>query len=119
MFKNVPSSIDNFPELRVLGTIGWIAAGLSLRLLIKPGQQVNNRPLLLASALSLVLGVYSLFLPHTPPTADAGGEIPFIKAFRMFEQPAPAVFLAPFSWSPLPWRFTTVSPPCTWSKVSR
>jgi nucleoside transporter len=93
MFKNVPSSIDNFPELRVLGTIGWIVAGLSLRLLIKPGQQVNNRPLLLAAGLSVILGAYSFFLPHTPPSADAGGDIPFIKAFRMFEQPGPAVFL--------------------------
>jgi nucleoside transporter len=93
MFKNVPSSIDNFPELRVLGTIGWIAAGLSLRLLIKPGQQVNNRPLLLASALSLVLGVYSFFLPSTPPSAAPGDRIPFLEALKMFEQPGPAVFL--------------------------
>jgi nucleoside transporter len=92
MFKNVPSSIDNFPELRVLGTIGWIAAGLSLRLLIKSGQQVNNRPLLLAAALSLILGVYSFFLPTTPPSA-ASSDIPFIKALEMFKQPGPAVFL--------------------------
>jgi nucleoside transporter len=92
IFNNVPSSL-NFPEIRVLGTIGWIAAGLSLRLFIKPGQQVNNRPLLLASFLSLVLGGYSFFLPHTPPTEGAGGEIPFLKAFRMFEDRAAAVFL--------------------------
>jgi nucleoside transporter len=93
MFKNVPSSIDNFPELRVLGTIGWIVAGLSLRLLIKPGQPVNNRPLLLAAGLSVILGVYSFILPNTPPSPDAGGDIPFIKALRMFEDPASAVFL--------------------------
>jgi nucleoside transporter len=92
MFKNVPSSIDNFPELRVLGTIGWIVAGLSLRLLIRPGQQVNNKPLILAAVLSLILGGYSFFLPHTPPSA-ATGEVPFIKAFRMFQEPASAVFL--------------------------
>jgi nucleoside transporter len=91
VFKNVPKSL-NFPEIRVLGTIGWIVAGLSLRLLIKPGQQVNNRPLLLASVLSLALGVYSFFLPHTPPAADTTGEIPFVKAFRMFSEPGPAVF---------------------------
>jgi nucleoside transporter len=91
VFANVPKTLD-FPSFRVLGTIGWIAAGLSLRLLIKPGQQVNNKPLLLASALSVILGVYSFFLPHTPPSADTG-EIPFVKAFRMFEQTGPAVFL--------------------------
>jgi nucleoside transporter len=91
VFKNVPKSL-NFPEIRVLGTIGWIVAGLSLRLLIKPGQSVNNRPLLLAAGLSFVLGIYSFFLPHTPPAADTTGEIPFVKAFRMFSEPGPAVF---------------------------
>jgi nucleoside transporter len=92
VFNNVPASI-NFPEIRVLGTIGWIAAGLSLRLFIKPGQQVNKSPLLLAGCLSLVLGVYSFFLPHTPPSESASRDIPFLKAFRMFEDPAAAVFL--------------------------
>jgi MFS family permease len=72
VFANVPSSLD-FPAIRVLGTIGWIAAGLSLRLFIKPGQQVNNRPLLLGAVLSMVLGVYSFFLPHTPPLASGSG----------------------------------------------
>jgi MFS family permease len=72
VFANVPSSLD-FPAIRVLGTIGWIAAGLSLRLFIKPGQQVNNRPLLLGAVLSVVLGVYSFFLPHTPPLASGSG----------------------------------------------
>ncbi len=91
VFANVPKTL-NFPEIRVLGTIGWIVAGLSLRLLIKPGQQVNNKPLLLAAALSVVLGAYSFFLPHTPPAADTG-EIPFLKAFSMFQERGPAVFL--------------------------
>jgi nucleoside transporter len=92
VFANVPKSLD-FPEIRVLGTIGWIAAGLSLRLLIKPGQQVNNKPLLLASVLSLILGVYSFFLPHTPPASGTTAEIPFVKALRLFQEPGPAVFL--------------------------
>jgi nucleoside transporter len=91
IFANVPTSL-NFPEIRVLGTIGWIAAGMSLRLFIKPGQQVNNRPLLLAASLSLVLGIYSFFLPHTPPKAGAAAEIPFLKAFQLFEDPSFAVF---------------------------
>lgn len=72
VFANVPTSLD-FPEIRVLGTIGWIVAGLSLRLFITAGQQVNNSPLLLGAVLSAILGVYSFFLPHTPPLASGSG----------------------------------------------
>lgn len=72
VFANVPTSLD-FPEIRVLGTIGWIVAGLSLRLFMKPGQPMNNSPLLLGAALSAILGVYSFFLPHTPPLASGSG----------------------------------------------
>ena len=72
VFANVPTSLD-FPEIRVLGTIGWIVAGMSLRLFIRQGQQMNNSPLLLGATLSAILGVYSFFLPHTPPLASGSG----------------------------------------------
>ena len=72
VFANVPTSLD-FPEIRVLGTIGWIVAGLSLRLFMKPGQPMNNSPLLLGAVLSAILGAYSFFLPHTPPLASGSG----------------------------------------------
>jgi hypothetical protein len=73
-FSNFGDNLQ-FPTVRVLGTIGWIAAGMSLKLFIKPGEPVNNRPILLAAVLSLILGAYSLVpresfeyaLPHTPP----------------------------------------------------
>jgi nucleoside transporter len=91
VFRNVPDT-NQFPELRVLGTIGWIVAGMSLRLLIRPGEQMNNRPLLLAAVLSFVLGGLSFALPHTPPTPDAGAEIPFLQALGMFRDPAAATF---------------------------
>jgi hypothetical protein len=72
-FAHLEAAGRDFPSIRVLGTIGWIVAGLSLRLLIQPGQPVNNRPLLLAATLSLILGVFSFFLPHTPPAAAGSG----------------------------------------------
>jgi nucleoside transporter len=84
---------NRFPELRVLGTIGWIVAGMSLKLFIKPGEAVNNRPILLAASLSFLLGVCSFALPETPPSAK-GGEIPFIKAFSMLGDPQAAIFFA-------------------------
>jgi len=72
-FANIPDATRDFPTIRVLGTIGWIAAGMSLALFLPKGQPVNNRPILLAAALSAILGVYSFFLPHTPPTAAGSG----------------------------------------------
>lgn len=105
IFENTASL--EFPSIRVLGTIGWILAGLSLRLFIRPGQQVNNTPILLAAALSLVLGVFSFFLPHTPPgaagsgataeaTVDAAGTVTAIKvtAGGAGYQRPPAITLA-------------------------
>lgn len=89
-FANVPDGGRDFPTIRVLGTIGWIAAGLALRFMLKPGQAVNNRPLLLAAGLSLALGIYSFFLPHTPPRGE--GEIPFLKAFGLLGEFSFAVF---------------------------
>ena len=89
-FVNVPDGGRDFPTIRVLGTIGWIVAGLALRFMLKSGQPVNNRPLFLASGLSLVLGVYSFFMPHTPP--GGAGEIPFLKAFSLLGEFSFAVF---------------------------
>jgi nucleoside transporter len=53
-----------FPAIRVLGTIGWIAAGLLIGGL---GLEASATPLQLAAASSIVLGVFCLALPHTPP----------------------------------------------------
>ena len=53
-----------FPAIRVLGTIGWIVAGLLIGTL---GLEASATPLQLAAASSLVLGVFCLALPHTPP----------------------------------------------------
>ncbi len=89
IFANVPDGDRDFPTIRVLGTIGWIAAGLFLKVLLKPAAPVNNRPLLLAAVLSAVLGVYSFFLPHTPPSPGAEP----IAALKMLEVTSFAVFM--------------------------
>ncbi|MCA9099546.1 MAG: nucleoside permease [Planctomycetales bacterium] len=64
-----------FPGVRVLGTIGWIAAGLSISFVLGRDQFVGadvertNAPILMAAGSSLLLGLFCFVLPHTPPSA--------------------------------------------------
>ena len=79
-----------FPWIRVWGSIGWIVVGLSLKFVLKPGEAVNNRPLLLAAGLSALLGVFCFFLPATAP--EGGNAFPFRDAIALFKDPSFAVF---------------------------
>src|SRR6056297_1605174 len=65
---------EGFPWIRVFGTLGWIAAGLSHALILKKDEPVNEKPLLLACGLSLILGVFAFSLPATPPAAVAAAD---------------------------------------------
>ena len=58
------SDARRFPLIRVFGTLGWIVVGL---LIGKMRIEASSAPFLIASATSLVMAVFCLFLPHTPP----------------------------------------------------
>ena len=65
--RNIVNSEKQFPVIRVFGTIGWIAAGLVVGTMLKADATVL--PLQIAAGASLLFGVFSFFLPHTPPPA--------------------------------------------------
>jgi nucleoside transporter len=82
-----------FGPVRMLGTIGWIVAGLIVGGL---AWDATAMPLNLAAAVSLLLGIYCLTLPDTPPLARArtGGPVGVVSwsALRLFRGRSMAVF---------------------------
>lgn len=110
-FTHIPDATRDFPMIRVLGTIGWIAANLFVGQVLAAdsgpmrdfterimGQALgagaisSNQPLLLAAGLSAILGLISFAQPHTPPTGKPGDPVPFLRAIGLLANPSFAVF---------------------------
>ncbi len=112
-------SEKEFGTIRVWGTLGWIVAGLSLttwRILSTPGlpshpyvkplivhlSKLNIPPIpantadciMLAGVFGLIMGVFSFFLPHTPPAKDeAADPLAFREAFVLLKNSNFLVFM--------------------------
>ena len=90
-----------FPPIRVLGTIGWIAAGwmiVALGTLSGSNIEATNTPLQFAAGFAIILGVYCFSLPHTPPKA-AGRKVTTrdvlgLDALKLMKERSFAVFVA-------------------------
>jgi nucleoside transporter len=94
-FRQMDDPGREFPRIRVLGTIGWIVAGLFIGTL---GLEATARPLQIAAAGSVVLGLFCLALPHTPPMPRTGqratiGTILGLDALKLLGERSFAVFV--------------------------
>jgi len=86
----------DFPIVKTLSAVGWIAGGVTLSVLLKGEQSAVQ--FYLAGAASVGLGLYSLTLPHTPPKKTGQNvsmaEILGLDALALLRKPSFAIFIA-------------------------
>jgi nucleoside transporter len=93
-FHQMTDPGKEFPGIRVLGTIGWIAAGYAIGLL---GFGTSAGMFQTAAVASFALGVYCFTLPHTPPAklghAVTIRDILGLDALKLMKERSFAVFV--------------------------
>ncbi len=93
--QHLSSPGRDFPLIRVFGTFGWIAIGVTIgRLAVEK----SAAQFLIAAGASVAMALFSLTLPHTPPPnrgkAVRVREVLGLDALVILKRPAYAVFAA-------------------------
>ncbi|MCY3019452.1 MAG: nucleoside permease [Planctomycetota bacterium] len=93
-FHQMTSPQKQFPAVRVFGTLGWIVAGLIVGSM---GIEATAVPLKIAAGCSVLMGLFSFVLPHTPPKS-LGRKVTVrdvlgLDALALLKEPSFAVFV--------------------------
>lgn len=99
-FHQMENPDKQFPKVRVWGTIGWIVAGLIITFIqinFFEGVERSSVPMKMAAIVSIIMGLYSFTLPHTPPK-NVGkeisvGDILGLKALKLLKEPSFLIFV--------------------------
>ncbi len=104
-FNQMGNPEKEFSSIRVFGTLGWIVAGLAISYIFHWDAKENTdagllkNTFLMASAASLVLGLFSFTLPKTPPKKSTGEKVSLsemlgLNALKLLNDKNFAVFFA-------------------------
>lgn len=69
-FHQMTAPDNEFPKIRVWGTVGWIVAGLFISFVLAKqitDVEATSIPLKMGAIASFIMGLYCLTLPNTPP----------------------------------------------------
>lgn len=97
VFHHIPNSDREFGFVRAFGTIGWILSGLILTQVrwhfptLTPAGMSDC--LLLAAVMAAIMGVFSFFLPRTPPQKEKVNPLAFVEALKLLKDRNFAVFM--------------------------
>jgi NHS family xanthosine MFS transporter len=88
--------VKEYPPIRIYGTIGFIAALWTVSI---THSETTSNQFYIASAVALVLGLFSFTLPKCPPLFKQTGDKSFVNmlglnAFSLFKTPRFAIFFA-------------------------
>jgi nucleoside transporter len=93
MFSHLKDPATEAFGVMVWGVVAWVLVGWGLALWRRfKGTGEGGDCLVFAGLLSLALGGFCLFLPHTPPPGSPGQALPFVKALGMLKDPNHLVF---------------------------
>jgi nucleoside transporter len=68
-FRQMKDPAKEFPSIRILGTIGWIATGFAIDKIFKISTAQLSLTFIMAAIASVAAGLLSFTLPDTPPKA--------------------------------------------------
>ncbi len=93
--RHLSNQKRDFPLVKTLSSIGWIAAGITLSVVFKGEQSAVQ--FYVAGTASILFGLFSLTLPHTPPMKTGKdvsmGEILGLDALALLKKPSFAIFI--------------------------
>jgi len=101
-FDQMKDPGKEFPSIRVLGTIGWIASGLVIGSMpegIFDLKTIEDTaiPFKISAVVSLIMGIYCFSLPNTPPKSlgqkVSVSDILGLKALKLMKEPSFAIFV--------------------------
>ncbi len=85
-FHHLSDPDKSFGRVRMWGTLGWIVIGITLTQTRKWGlfADIQGDLFILGGAASILLGLFSIALPHTPPKKSTENPLAFAESFRLF-----------------------------------